>query len=243
MKKRLTIIVSVSLLTLMLVTGCGGGDDENTNRKTNPSAVLISHYPFSGDASDITGNGHDGTVINATLTQDRNGMIDSAYDFDGTSYIEIPDHADLKGGTSPMSFALWFKTIDSKLVQGLLSKFNNVTRKDWGMSIWTEQRYAIGAERSGEDYVCRSNINVAESNKWIFLTYVVNPPNIKIYKDGELIVECNDFVNNWASTNANVEIGRANYAGFYFSGVIDDVKIYKGVLTKDEISSLFISSE
>ena len=46
-------------------------------------------WDFKGDANDIIG-GNDGTVNGATLTTDRFGNADSAYNFDGiTDKINI----------------------------------------------------------------------------------------------------------------------------------------------------------
>jgi len=54
---------------------------------------LVAYYPFDGDATDSSGNGHDGTVYGATLVVDRNGQANGAYSFDGQNdYIKIPLH-------------------------------------------------------------------------------------------------------------------------------------------------------
>ena len=51
---------------------------------------LVAYYPFNGNANDESGNGNDGTVNGATLTEDRCGNANSAYSFDGADdYIDI----------------------------------------------------------------------------------------------------------------------------------------------------------
>lgn len=51
---------------------------------------LTGYYPFSGNANDASGNGHDGIVNGATLTADRFGNPNSAYYFDGSNdYIRL----------------------------------------------------------------------------------------------------------------------------------------------------------
>ena len=54
---------------------------------------LVAYYPFTGNANDATGNGHDGTVHGAVLVPDRYGIPNSAYYFDGdtsaSAYIQI----------------------------------------------------------------------------------------------------------------------------------------------------------
>ena len=44
---------------------------------------ILAHFPFNGDANDISGNGFHGDVYGAQLTTDRHGNADSAYFFDG----------------------------------------------------------------------------------------------------------------------------------------------------------------
>ena len=53
---------------------------------------LIAYYPFSGNANDESGNGLNGTVHGASLTDDCLGNINSAYYFDGVNnnIIELP---------------------------------------------------------------------------------------------------------------------------------------------------------
>ena len=44
---------------------------------------ILGYWPFCGNANDESGNGNDGTVNGATLTSDRFGNSNSAYESDG----------------------------------------------------------------------------------------------------------------------------------------------------------------
>ena len=44
---------------------------------------LVAYYPFNENANDESGNGNNGTIHGASLTTDRNGNSESAYQFDG----------------------------------------------------------------------------------------------------------------------------------------------------------------
>ena len=66
MKPKLTLLVTV-LAAALIGAGCASLDDG-----------LIAHYPFSGDAKDATGNGHDGDVNGATLGVSRHGTAGTA---------------------------------------------------------------------------------------------------------------------------------------------------------------------
>ena len=53
-------------------------------------------YPFNGNATDESGNGNNGTVYGATLTTDRFGNANKAYNFNGVNnYIEMPNSPSL----------------------------------------------------------------------------------------------------------------------------------------------------
>ena len=49
---------------------------------------LVGWWPFNGNANDESGNGNNGTVGGATLTTDRNGVANQAYNFN-SNYIEV----------------------------------------------------------------------------------------------------------------------------------------------------------
>ena len=76
-----------------------------------PTNGLVGYWPFNGNANDASGNGNNGTVNGATLTADRFGNPNSAYQFNGSgsgNSITIPNSSTLNI-TGPMSFSLWVK--------------------------------------------------------------------------------------------------------------------------------------
>ena len=68
---------------------------------------LVAWYPFNGDASDFTGNGHDGTLVGASPTTDRFGHQLGALRFDGNDYVRVPDHSDLTLNIGAFTLAAW----------------------------------------------------------------------------------------------------------------------------------------
>ena len=76
---------------------CGGS--------SSLSEGLVAYYPFNGNANDESGNGNDGTVNGAALTEDRFGNTDSAYRFDGMNdYIDVQI-----GHLEVIAISLWLK--------------------------------------------------------------------------------------------------------------------------------------
>lgn len=60
---------------------------EGNYNKDSLEQSLVAYYPFNGNADDQSGNGHNGVLHGATLTADRFGNPNSAYEFNG-----IDDH-------------------------------------------------------------------------------------------------------------------------------------------------------
>jgi hypothetical protein len=90
-----------------------GGQSCNLNINVGLSDEgLTGYWLFNGDAIDSSGNGFNGTVNGATLTTDRFGNSNSAYNFSGPSqYISTP-HPGITG-VNDRTISLWFKQTSS----------------------------------------------------------------------------------------------------------------------------------
>jgi len=81
---------------------------------------LVAFYPFSGNANDASGNGYNGTVFDASLTNDFLGNADSAYYFNGNdSAVNLPaaTFENITDGT----IAAWVK-LDRNSIETIFSK-------------------------------------------------------------------------------------------------------------------------
>ena len=93
---------------VLLVLGWSSG--ASAAPVNNPvTAGLVAAYEFSGNADDVSGNGHDGTVVGATLTLDRFGNTNAAYRFNGSDDRIVMNP--IFGGTQdPFTLAAWVRT-------------------------------------------------------------------------------------------------------------------------------------
>ena len=77
--------------------------------QVNLNQGLRAYYPFSGNANDVSGNSNNPVFNNATLTADRFGNANSAYDFDGAgTYMKILNSASLNTNNK-LSLVAWVK--------------------------------------------------------------------------------------------------------------------------------------
>ena len=84
-----------------------GGAATSSQLPANLQQGLVAYYPFNGNANDESGNGNNGTVNGATLTEDRFGNANGAYSFDGNDWIDATDNG-FPNGISGYTFSAWF---------------------------------------------------------------------------------------------------------------------------------------
>ena len=94
----------------LVMEGTAGSSDYTAGGKTIDLSVvltdsLVLNYTFSGNANDQTSNNNNGTVNGATLTTDRFGEANSAYQFDGVNdpcstikLLQIKEDITINGG-------------------------------------------------------------------------------------------------------------------------------------------------
>jgi len=189
---------------------------------------LVAYYPFNGNANDESGNGNNGTVYGATLTSDRFGSPNSAYDFVGTSGNSITTSF-IPPNT--FSISLWYNANSSQLLNpGIFSTFstslyNGIYYGQYGSShetIWSD----------GNAYHTLS----ANANQWTHLVIISATSNIKAYKNGSLVL---DF-GGTTTHAANLIFGDSRFNQRYFTGAIDDIRIYNRALSEPEIQQLYL---
>src|SRR5580700_11950471 len=68
---------------------------------------LVAYYPFDGNANDASGNGNNGTVVNATFqTNGPNGSMALEFAGNTSSYVIVPESASLEP-TNALSISMW----------------------------------------------------------------------------------------------------------------------------------------
>ena len=209
------------------------------SQTVNLSFGLQADYPFSGNANDISGNGYNGTTFGVpTLTTDRFGNANSAYEFDGiddlintSSTFDYPDR----------SLSLWVNPYDMNgsgttahvaITQDDDALNNGVLRVDFAnneMKLW-----AGGLTGTYTD-------NSISTNSWIHLVLIRENAISKYYVNNVLVFT--SIANGTGSTfnpvpDFIIGSGRSTIDQF-FEGKIDDIKIYNRAINECEIDSLF----
>lgn len=217
-------IFIVTVLFCMLAGNAAAGLDNG----------LVMYYPFSGDATDLSGNENNGTVHGATLTSDRFGRANSAYSFNGVdSYITIPQTFTFHQQTDA-SMSFWMKRNDDThraifWTRGDSSdtdRFNIYS----GYGIFgLDYRSPIGNVTT----ISEMTTNMSE---WVHIAFTRHGNSYSVYKNGVLAGEFTDQAPNLPSYVGEWFIG--NRSGYMFSGAIDEVRVYNRALTTAEVNTL-----
>lgn len=206
---------------------------------------LVAYWDFNGNsgdsAKDVSGNGHNGTLIGGT-ERTKDGKYGGALEFNGTdSEVDVPYHEDL----NPEVFTItaWANVASN----GTGHRAVVSSRADFpqrGYIFYCEPgntwEFWIGAGANHWKPVRGPAVNLDE---WEHLAGTYADGNHKFYVNGEFIGEENFDID--VNPNEEFLIGAganetANH-NYRFLGLIDEVRLYNRVLNEDEIAKVMDS--
>ncbi|MCH1500313.1 MAG: LamG domain-containing protein, partial [Akkermansiaceae bacterium] len=241
-------------LTTVLFVSCGFAFGQGLNDG------LVAYYPFNGNAEDESGNGNNGTVDGATLTTDRNGNPNNAYDFSNSSII-VPDAASLDlGGGSGFAISVW---VNPRSLYPQVNNWAGILSKFDGSAAYTLDLNATGVHaqfsRSPGDgapnYFWRDSPiggwNASEYaegslpslDTWTHIAVAYNNDSITCYVNGQPTATRDAIDDLDPQTTGNpLTIGMIRNSfgdGHFFDGQIDDIRVYNRALSDTEVTALY----
>lgn len=205
---------------------------------------LVAYYNFNQDetsnnvATDFSEFGNHGDLEGVTIE------CDSAK-FDGDNdFISIP-HSDSLNLTNAFTISAWVKldaTISGYIP--ILTKGNtsslatpySITYHDLGSKIVGHARFASDTSTYSAD------LEVTSLNKdlWNFIVWRFDNGNLQIFNGTTMIEERNIGLSSLANNLLPLEIGRdVPGATEFFKGYMDEIRIYSGALTQEEIGNIY----
>jgi hypothetical protein len=238
--------------------GGGNGTDVADPTPTNP----VGYWPFDNDdiddglATDVSGNGNDGTVEGPTSETGVGGGDGNAAGFDGTDdYISVDSDPTLTFGDGssddPFTVSAWVY-IPKERNTHVLGKGYNTSSLEYLLNVDTNREWVQLRMYSGsgtQTIYRRAEFPSSNTDEWHHVAGTYDgsgaPSGITVYVDGTepTTVETRD-TNYTAMDNRgdDVEIGAVlrgddQYGGF-FKGRIDELRVYDRDLTATEMQSL-----
>lgn len=209
---------------------------------------LEAHYPLNGNAEDSSGNGYDGTVHGAIPTTDRFGNANAAIYFDGSD-----DYVSTGFGNSvtyPHGFTIqaWVKPADTGDGKGgLVISRGNVAGDAHSEFIGL---YAVGPRGLATMFLYANDPSThtgaysdtsLNDHEWHHVVGTYDgSTTLSVYVDG---VDVASVPASGTFYSADVfKIGwddwRSDESGRWFTGSVDDVRIWSRALSEPEIQSL-----
>ena len=202
---------------------------------TGPSGLVAAYGFDAGSGTTVTdqsGNGNNGTITNATWA--TTGKYGGALQFNGTNArVDIPNAASLDF-TTGMTLEAWVdpSTVNSNwrdvIYKGndnyyLSATSTNASKPDAGL---------IG----GGTYADAYGSSALTANGWTYLTETYDGANVRLYVNGTLAATTAHTGAISTSTNP-LQIGGDSIYGQYFTGMIDEVRLYNTALTAAQIQT------
>ena len=219
------------------VDGAGNlGPYSNVTTSTTTSLGLVASYSFdegSGTTvSDASGNGNTGTISNATWTS--SGKYGRALSFNGSSArVNVPNSVSLQLATR-MTLEAWVTptTVTSAwrdvIYKGTDNYYLEATSTQGGAPDGGGTFGGASADAFGPSAV--------PANSWSHLAVTYDGAALRLYVNGNLVATQSKS-GTIASSTSQLQIGGDGIYGQYFSGLIDEVRIYNTALTAAQIQA------
>ena len=194
---------------------------------------MIAHYSFSGNTEDQSGNQNNLENRGASLTEDRFGMKDSAYAFDGK---ESHLYWDIEDRIGDFSLFLWAKAgdVEQSRFRSLINGYDKTPgSKD------TSQIHTSGGRYPTYQFFSSNPESFAlVSTNWQHLGVTVSGKVIRFYENGEQVYS-QELEGGAANSFSNLIIGKNRHGGAKYHGSIDDVYVYDRAISNAEVARIF----
>jgi hypothetical protein len=206
--------------------------DEIRQIATQVPVGLVAHYDFTGDRGDMSGFGQhlDATGAGVNLAPDRFNLASNAASFDGASYFEATMNG-LPTGNAARTVCAWARpTVLAGFAR--LAMYGTVANA-FGTGMDANRFFTLNGTA---DLIFNQ---VPPLNVWrhLCVSYAGAPGNTEIlYLDGSQVAT--QGVSLSTGSGGLLRIGRALDVTDYFTGSLDDVRVYNRVLSIAEIQAL-----
>ena len=223
---------------LLTVTGGGGG----TNSCTPPPSGIVAWWRAEGNAIDSI-NGNNGTMTPGATNAP--GKVGLGFLLDGNGYVSVPASSNLDIGTADgLTIEGWIKEND-------YNQFGGEPIIEWdsdtadGLQLFSEvglRLYANLKDTSGNNHQIIEDTGTLSTNefKHVALTYDKSSGMARLYVNGVEVQNAN-FGNITPQTTYPLNIGARTFAGWgnRFSGIIDELSLYRRALSSNEIAAIY----
>jgi hypothetical protein len=148
---------------------------------------------------------------------------------------------------SNATFSVWFNANKVNAGEALLSDSDTAAGNDCSIGFWSTNVIGVVASKQGAGSGIAitngvGNFRQSMSNDWVHLVWAMQPTNQQVYVNGVQVANVYATANDVGYHGSGFVIGADSSASPYFkffSGAIDDVRIYKRALSSTEVYQLY----
>jgi hypothetical protein len=211
-----------------------------------PADGLVGWWPFNGNANDESGNGNDGVVVGASITSDRHGSLNGAYDFNGVdNFINVASNNQLLLNGNEFTISAWvthsgINDIDKNIVV----KSNGIQNQPkWIFWYKASINSPSGLGFASNQVMLGGSSNPVLLNNWYHYLVKKTSDSLSLYINGNVSFSGSfQFTNS--NTTADMRFGGQELSGGgqWWLGKLDDIAIYNRALTEQEIQNLYTAT-
>jgi Concanavalin A-like lectin/glucanases superfamily len=241
-KTPLTTLTTLATLLLFLgFSNVYALATKSTTPSSLPSNGLVLHHTFDGKkmtsstSTDSSARGNNGDLMGTP--RPAIGKLGQALSFNGSSqYITTNNSSDFNF-SDQVSISMWLKPGSTQgAYADILSKFTFMLEQDSTSTNSYYFNWTDGIESSG---CAPSPIFTLTANIWQHVLVVKSGTLVKGYVNGVETGSCTGSFSSIASNSDILTIGRSSSFGSqYWSGSMDDLRIYNRALTAKEMTAL-----
>lgn len=242
----LSRLFGANLIILLIFSGafnpCYGQVDLNSG--------LIAYYPFNGNANDVSGNNLNPTnIVGVSLTTDRFGNANSAYNFDGNGHILVKDYGRMSQGKFTITYYFYTERTTTQIAIGKIN-YSNGNGAGYNTGVYSNIGFNAYFNVIDENSACNQRIpsTLVYTNfssitikplTWYCMVCVFEDGVQSIYINGTLVGRrTQTFKNAKYCDNTDFIIG-SWWSGDPngFKGKLDEIRYYDRALNEQEIMS------
>jgi hypothetical protein len=251
-----TLTPSTSLAGLTTYTATVSGATDANGKVMTPvswsftTAAVVSTTPIAAYAfnegsgttvTDLSGNGHTGTIANATWT--TAGKYGNALSFNGTNaWVTINDANDLDL-TTGMTLEAWVRptATPSFWAAAIAKEQPNDPANNVAYALYTADGasnppsiHGLFGSGAGADKFAVGT-SVLTLNTWTHLAGTYDGTALRLYVNGTLVATFAQ-TGSMTATTGPLRIG-GDFGNEFFTGLIDEVRVYNRALSQTEIQT------
>ena len=244
-----------SALVVAAVAGCGriAFDEQRSAPDASPELDasvlgldqgLVAHYPMDDDGVfliDTSGGHHDGTCSVTSCAFPDSGVIGNAYTFLGAGTYLVPDAAELH--LAAFTGAVWVQGTTG--MAGFFTAFAKVQAAgvgaSWELALFADHTEFCTDHDAGQlGEACLSTTVAIADGSWHHAALAFDGATETLYLDGvpvaSVAAPATVYDGSPLSVGGDDEDGTP---GKFFTGALDDLRIYDRALSASDVGALF----